>query len=130
MRENGYQAWLEKLKHFLQQSLGRKFKLDQLTPHAVQFEYEGKIDVDLLLSPYWSDPHQLYDFLRQVPEAKRFRLVTCMEYCLYVCDVECCTINFRFSVSAAKWQVEFFQKQPNQVSDTLEEKNLLHVLQY
>lgn len=136
MKENGYQAWLEKLKHFLQQSLGRKFKLDQLTLHAVQFEYEGKIDVDLLLSPYWSDPHQLYDFLRQVPEAKRFRLVTCMEYWLYVCDVECCTINSRFSVSAAKWQVEFFQKQPNQASDTLEEKMLheekclLHVLQY
>ena len=91
MRENGYQAWLEKLKHFLQQSLGRKFKLDKMTPHAVQFEYGGKIDVDLLLSPYWSDQHQFYDFLGQVPEAKRFRLATCMEYCLYVCDVECCT---------------------------------------
>ena len=116
VRDNGYRAWLGKLQHFLQQSLGRKFKLDQLTPHAVQFEYDGKIDVDLLLSPYWSDQHQFYDFLRQVPEANRFRLATCIEYCLYVCDVECCTI--RFSVSASKWQVEFFQSQPSQVSDT------------
>ena len=133
VRKNGFRPSLEKVKSFLQKSFGGSF---EETPHAVQVEYGGKIDVDLLLSPYWSDPHQLYDFLRQVPEAKRFRLVTCMEYCLYVCDVECCTINFRFSVSAAKWQVEFFQKQPNQVSDTLEEKMLheekclLHVLQY
>lgn len=83
VRDNGYQAWLGKLQHFLQQSLGRKFKLDQLTPHAVQFQYDGKIDVDLLLSPYWSNQHQLYNFLRQVPEANRFRLATCMEDCLY-----------------------------------------------
>ena len=113
VRENGFQALLEKMKSFLQRSLGGSYRL---TPHAVQFKYDGKIDVDLLLSPYWSDPHQLYKFLGQVPKVKRSMLVTCIVYHLYVCDVECCTI--RFSVSASKWQVEFFQNQPNQVSDT------------
>ena len=78
--EQGYKAWLKEMKVFLRQSLGEKFKLDQLTLHAVQFEYSRKIDVDLLLSPYWSNPKQLYDFLRHVPEAQRSRLVTCTEY--------------------------------------------------
>ena len=115
VRENGFRAWLEKMKSFLQRSFGGSYKL---TPHAVQFKYDGKIDVDLLLSPYWSDPDQLYKFLGQIPEAKRSMLVTCIVCHLYVFDVECCTINCRFSVSASKWQVEFFQNQPNQVSDT------------
>lgn len=85
VRENGFRAWLEKVKSFLQQSLGRNFKLEQLTPHAVQFEYGGKIDVDLLLSPYWSDPHQLYKFLGQVPQAERSKLVRHLYRILSVC---------------------------------------------
>ena len=75
VKQNGCEAWLYKLKEFLQQTLGRKFKLDGQTPHAVQFVYDGKIEVDLLLSPCWSNPKQLYDFLRTVPKAKQFRLV-------------------------------------------------------
>lgn len=82
VRENGFRAWLEKVKSFLQKSFGGSFKV---TPHAVQFEYGGKIDVDLLLSPYWSDPHQLYKFLGQVPQAERSKLVRHLYRILSVC---------------------------------------------
>jgi len=82
VEENGYKALLNKLQAFLEQTLGRKFKYTNKTQHAVQFVYDGKIEVDLLLSPYWSNPRLLYDFLRTVPEDKRFRLVKEYGHCL------------------------------------------------
>jgi hypothetical protein len=29
------------------------------------------VEVDLLVSPYWSDQHELYRFLQRVPKEKR-----------------------------------------------------------
>lgn len=75
MKENGYDVWLDRLKAFLQQTLGRRFRFEKKTPHAVQFVYDGKIEVDLLLSSYWSNPRLLYEFLGTVPKDKHFRLV-------------------------------------------------------
>jgi len=83
VKTNGYEVWLNRLKTFLQQTLGWRFRFDKKTPHAVQFVYDGKIEVDLLLSPYWSNPRLLYDFLGTVPKDKHFRLVKEHGLCLH-----------------------------------------------
>jgi len=83
VEENGYKAWLNKVEAFLRQTLGRKFEFKKKTPHAVQFVYDRKIEVDLLLSSYWSNPRLLYDFLGTVPKDKRFGLVKEYGLCLH-----------------------------------------------
>ncbi len=77
MKNRGYTSWLNKLERFLRETLGQKIDRQSIkqTPHAVQFKYDGKIEVDLLVSPFWDSHYDLYEFLQTIPESKRFRLV-------------------------------------------------------
>ena len=65
-----FQPWLRKLHAFLQNKQGYSFK--KMTKRSVQFRYKDKVDVDLLVSPYWSNKDEFYMFLRdEVPRDRR-----------------------------------------------------------
>ena len=68
---------MDKLKRFLQTTLGSKVDQQSIkqTPYTLQVKYDDRIDVDLLVSPFWAKPSELYQFLREVPESNRIRLV-------------------------------------------------------
>ena len=73
--QNGFSKWTDGLKVFVE----REFNVSCTTPggynnRSVQFEisYDGvKLDVDLLVSPYWNTPAEFYNFLRRIPKEKR-----------------------------------------------------------
>lgn len=93
-QRNGFEPWVKKLHAFLSSRLSsRDYNCTCITQHSVQFVYKGQVDVDLLVSPYWANQHELYRFLQSVPQQRRQM----------------------FSVCAAKWQVDFFKQQPNEV---------------
>ncbi|XP_064392105.1 2'-5'-oligoadenylate synthase 1-like [Halichondria panicea] len=89
--EQGYGHWLEKLEKFLKKNSDVQFK--NRTPHSVQFRYKDLIDVDMLVTPWWDSVSQLSLFLDKIPVQKRYS----------------------FSIGASKWQVQFMQKQDNEV---------------
>lgn len=68
-----FKPWLRKLHNFLQTTLGgRYYGFNKMTQRSVQFNYKGKVDVDLLVSPYWSSRDEFYTFLlREVPSYQR-----------------------------------------------------------
>ncbi len=65
----GYESYLHKLRSFLGRVPGVVLK--ESKPHAVSFEYHG-IDVDLLVSPNWSTPDDLWHFLQDVDQDQIF----------------------------------------------------------
>ena len=75
--KEGYGEWLDKLKGFIETEFGEvvtKTRGDR----SIQFTFKGKIDVDLLVSPYWEDKqkqdqdqHELYRFLNGIRKDKR-----------------------------------------------------------
>lgn len=67
LERHGFHFWLEQLKTFLNRTLGISA---EITPHSVQFDY-NHLEVDLLVSPCWHNPNQLYNFLKTVPINKR-----------------------------------------------------------
>ena len=87
-----------------------------MSPRSVQFHYKRMVEVDLLVSPYWRDQHELYRFLKSVPQDKRkMYYYTCMHFYIFQTHndiIYCCC---RFTVCASKWQVAFFKQQPNEV---------------
>jgi hypothetical protein len=68
--ESLFQKWLRKLHAFLKKKQGYSFK--NMTKRSVQFRYKDKVDVDLLVSPYWNNKDEFYMFLRDdVPRDRR-----------------------------------------------------------
>ena len=67
------QRILRELLGFLSTTLGRKFELIKSTPRMVQFRYDRKIDVDLLISPFWSSRDELYQFMRTLHKDDRYK---------------------------------------------------------
>ena len=70
MRYMGFGKWLDKLQQFLETL--RNVKITKRTKYSVQFKYDGLIDVDLLVSPFWNNQDEFYDFLRGVPQEERY----------------------------------------------------------
>ena len=68
---NEFQPWIRKLHAFLGRALGHNYNYTGMTLRSVQFCYKGMVEVDLLVSPYWRDQHELYRFLQGVPKEKR-----------------------------------------------------------
>ena len=114
-----FQPWLSQLKQFIDRIQGFTLKYPRSVDRlSVQFSYEVShgllIDVDLLVSPYWNEPQDFYDFLRQVPRDDRQSLS--VQYHVYIIMIA--TINdYRYSVCASKWQRQFFSRLENQVCD-------------
>ena len=70
-----FTKWLRKLQPFLKGKFGREYKEIETTRRSVQFRFQDTIDVDLLVSPFWSDnprtdvaqdPSAFYRFLQGV----------------------------------------------------------------
>lgn len=89
--------WLDILQRFLDRKQPGKLSERNRTQISLQFRFDGKIDVDMLVSPLWSCPGELYNFLTKISFEKRQM----------------------FSASASKWQVEFFSKQKNEVKELI-----------
>ncbi len=71
MAPNEFKPWVEQLHKFLKNELGHNYNYTGMTQRSVQFNYKGKVDVDLLVSPYWANQHSLYRFLQSIPQQKR-----------------------------------------------------------
>ena len=70
--QNGYKTWLTLLKSFIASE--PNVSNVSYNPWFVQFlfQYRGvRLDVDLLVSPYWDTPQDFYEFLRRIPTEKR-----------------------------------------------------------
>ena len=67
----GFRHYLTQLDTFLKENLGpgsyvqsEKEKLAMTKWRSVQFRYKGIVDVDLLVSPNWTDQFQFYSLLQ------------------------------------------------------------------
>ena len=61
------------MRNYLDKKLPSKLSERDQAPHAVQFKYDGRIDVDMLISPHWREPSELYRFLQSIPQGQRFK---------------------------------------------------------
>jgi len=74
MRSSGFRSWLDRLQQFLE-TQHRRVRITNRTNHSVQFKFDDIIDVDLLVSPCWSDQQEYYDYLRSVRVEDRYERV-------------------------------------------------------
>ena len=59
----GFDPLLDRLiRHLEREFPGQIFEIHR-TVHSVQFKFENKIDVDMLVSPFWREPSAFYHFL-------------------------------------------------------------------
>ena len=73
LQPNAFQSWVRELHAFLSSKLGHNYGHQGMTKRSVQFVYKGRVEVDLLVSPYWENQHKLYRFLQSLPQEKRSR---------------------------------------------------------
>ena len=75
-----FEPWLRQLKEFIDEMDGVTLK--RQSPNAKQFSVQfffdvnhrgSPIDVDLLISPYWNNPEEFYNFLKGVPKEERMK---------------------------------------------------------
>ena len=73
-KEAGYETWLSKIDKFFHadEELSMFYHFVELTPHNLQFTYDG-VDVNLLLSSHWQRPGDLYKFLESMQPQNRYR---------------------------------------------------------
>jgi hypothetical protein len=86
-KPNEFQPWIQKLHAFLTKALGHNYNFTGMTKRSVQFYYKRMVEVDLLVSPYWSNQHELYRFLQGVPKEKRNMYGYLLQIKKYVIDV-------------------------------------------
>jgi hypothetical protein len=68
--QKGFHLWTAQLKEFIEREFGIRSTTPGYNHRSVQFacQYEGvRLEVDLLVSPYWDPPSDFYQFLRHVP---------------------------------------------------------------
>ncbi len=70
---NGFHRWLRALENHLDRKNPGKLSQRKETPHSVQYRFDERIDVDMLISPFWREPSELYRFLQRIPREKRFK---------------------------------------------------------
>ena len=64
-------AILNRINRMLHSHLGHRYKDAELTDHAVRFSFDGKLEVDLLPSPFWDTSDACYQDLKTVDAQKR-----------------------------------------------------------
>ena len=72
----GYQYWLSKLNNMFQsdEEMSKFYKFQRMTEHALQCSFEG-VDVDVLVSPQWGRPGELYTFFETIEPQHRNKYV-------------------------------------------------------
>ena len=68
--KEGYGEWLDYLKTFIETHFGEVVTKTK-GERSIQFRFNDVIDVDLLVSPYWEDQHELYRFLNGIRGRKK-----------------------------------------------------------
>ena len=118
IESSGFRHYLTQLDTFLKENLGPRFYIQSekdkqaLTRwRSVQFSYKGKVNVDLLVSPYWKDQFEFYQFLQTT--ANKSKWVQTLYYSSM--DIFNFFDIYRYTVFAAKWQVQFFKHRPPEV---------------
>ena len=73
-----FEPWLCQLKEFIAEMDGVTLKRQSSNAkqYSVEFSFDfnrrrSPIDVDILISPYWKNAGEFYNFLRTVPKEKR-----------------------------------------------------------
>lgn len=107
-RKRLFKKWLIPLQKFLKKKFGPDYKFTKRTKRSVQFKFKRAIEVDLLVSPVWPDQHKFYEFLKGIHRGRRHWYENCH---LQPSQHD----YFRFTMSACKWQVKFFKKQPRNI---------------
>jgi len=64
--QSGLEYWLRLLEHYLDRKHPGDLTHKTTTPYSRQFKFEGKINVDMLVSPFWQEHTQLYQFLETI----------------------------------------------------------------
>lgn len=77
-----YSFWLRKLERYVHKTMPDRCTDIRVTKMAVIFQYQGEIEVDLLISPHIVDPHEFYRFLGRIPPEHHSRQVhaVCLEH--------------------------------------------------
>lgn len=71
---NGFHGYLQVPEDYLDRKIPSKTSQKRRTAHSIQFLYDRKVDVDMLISPFWSEPRKLYEFLETIPsQRERFK---------------------------------------------------------
>lgn len=100
---NGYGKYFDKMNAYLKEQFPGMYSPEEepYTNVAIKFTMKygtSPIGVDLILSPYFSDQHQLLTTLRKVDKSDRLRM---------------------FSASASKWQTNFLSHQTGWVKQLI-----------
>ena len=70
-----FRPWISQLEEFICRVKG--VSVQHADFFSVNFSYEVSqglsLEVDLLVSPYWSTPQEFYQFLREVPKQERIK---------------------------------------------------------
>ena len=103
-----YSFWLRKLECYVHKTMPDRCTDIRVTKMAVIFQYQGEIEVDLLISPHIVDPHEFYRFLGLIPPEH----------------------HSSYTVCTNKWQVEFISKQTNTVKDLIRKAKMWRNLIY
>lgn len=62
---------LDQLDTMLRKRLRHSYRNAELTDHAVRFSFDGRLEVDLLPSPFWRTSDTFYQDLKTVDAQKR-----------------------------------------------------------
>ena len=69
----GYGCLLKRLDEYLNETLQDKYHKTNISRYSIIFVYQGVVEVDLLLSPWWDAPDNFYRFLKTIPAKIRPR---------------------------------------------------------
>ncbi len=78
---NGFLPHLHIIQNHLEKKLPGRIQDRSTTSRSLQFNFDRYIEVDALVSPFWREPKMFYDFLREIPAAKRSMYVRPHEVC-------------------------------------------------
>lgn len=70
-KDGNFKGWLTKLDTFLRSTFRRDYKKSRMTLRCLKFKLKDTIEVNLLVSPNWTDQQELYSFLKGIPKENR-----------------------------------------------------------
>lgn len=70
--QDGFGHWIDIVQQFLDRKLDGRIADRHRTIHSSQYKFDGRLDVDMLVSPFWREPDGLYQFLQSIAPGDRF----------------------------------------------------------